>query len=98
MSHFFLDAVAHHPPAATAIASTLLRTTTAVVLSHSHFQPPSFPYGPAESVSGQEIEDSRGRGKHQLAVSVSFFTSLFPATRLRKLYVKPRSRVLLRAV
>ena len=27
---------------------------------------PSFPYGPAESVSDQEIEGSRGRGKHLL--------------------------------
>ena len=41
------------------------------------FQLPSFPYGPAESVSGQEVEDNRVRGKHQLPAYFIFLKLVF---------------------
>ena len=80
------------PPASTATASTLLRTTTAV-LSHSlaSFNYQAFVTDPLGWSAANRSKTA------EVVENISCQRNLFPETHLCKLYMIPRSRVLLSA-
>ena len=78
------------PPAATTIASTLLRTTTAVVLSHSlaSFNYQAFLMDPLNRSPAKRSKTA------EVVEFISCERTFFPESHLCKLCVIPRSRVL----
>ena len=90
MSHFLLDVVAHRPPAATTIASTLLRTRTAVVLSRSlaYFNCQVFLTDPLNRSLAKRSKTA------EVVENISCERTLFPDSHFCKLCVIPGSRVL----